>query len=126
MTSVLTRKNKSQMTYDTKLADQVRDYLSSIPKIKVEEKAMFGGLAFLINGKMCVNVSGDNLMCRFDPILIKELAERKGFLPMIMKGKQMNGYCYVEPTGFKNKKDFEYWINLCLHFNGKAKKTVKK
>lgn len=114
------------MAYDTTLADKVREYLSSIPEIKVEEKEMFGGLAFLINGKMCVNVSGDNLMCRFDPILKEELAERMGFLPIIMKGKQMKGYCYVEPTGFKNKKDFEYWINLCLNFNAEAKKTAKK
>lgn len=114
------------MAYDTTLADKVREYLSSIPEIKVEEKEMFGGLAFLINGKMCVNVSGDNLMCRFDPILKEELAERMGFLPIIMKGKQMKGYCYVEPTGFKNKKDFEYWINLCLNFNAEAKKTTKK
>ena len=29
--------------------------------------------------------------------------EKKGFLPMIMKGKQLNGYCYVEPIGFKKQ-----------------------
>ena len=105
------------MAYDTKLADRIREYLNRFPEIQVEEKKMFGGLAFMINGKMCVNVSGENLMCRFDPVQTEELAERKGFLPMVMKGKEYKGYCYVAPMGFKDKKDFEYWMNLCLKYN---------
>ena len=32
--------------------------------------------------------------------------------------------CYVEPTGFKNKKDFEFWMNLCLDFNDRAKSSM--
>jgi hypothetical protein len=113
------------MTYDTQLADKVREYLVRFPKLEIEEKKMFRGLAFIVAGKMCINVSGQNLMCRFDPTLMEELAEKTGFLPMIMKGKEYKGYCYVEPTGFKNKKDFEFWIDLCLDFNNKAKSSKK-
>ena len=54
------------MSYDTKLADRVREYLNEVADIQIEEKKMFSGLAFLVNEKMCVNVSGENLMCRFD------------------------------------------------------------
>lgn len=114
------------MAYDLLLADRVREYLAALTKLKIEEKKMFRGLSFLVNGKMCINVSGENLMCRFDPDLIQSIAERKGFLPMIMKGKEYKGYCYVDPTGFKNKKDFEFWINLCLDFNNKAKLSGKR
>lgn len=114
------------MAYDIKLADRIREYLVQFPKLKIEEKEMFRGLAFMVNGKMCINVSGENLMCRFDPALQEEVAERNGFLPMIMKGKELNGYCYVEPEGFKRKADFEYWANLCLAFNEKAKSSKKK
>ena len=114
------------MAYDIQLADRVREYLVKFPNLEIEEKKMFRGLAFLINGKMCVNISGQNLMCRFDPIQTEKLAERTGFLPMIMKGKVYKGYCYVEPTGIKSKKDFEYWINLCLDFNEKAKSSKKR
>jgi TfoX/Sxy family transcriptional regulator of competence genes len=114
------------MAYNTALADRVRGYLSEIPKIKVEEKAMFSGLAFLVNGKMCVNVSGDNLMCRFDPALTDEVAERNGFLPMIMRGKQLKGYCYVTEEGYKPKSNFKYWLELCLDFNSKAKSPKRK
>jgi hypothetical protein len=109
------------MAYDTKLADRIRKYLAQFPKLTIEEKKMFRGLVFMVNGKMCINVSGDNLMCRFDPALTEELTTKRGFLPMIMKGKAYKGYCYVEPPGFKNKKDFEYWVNVCLDFNNKAK-----
>jgi hypothetical protein len=113
------------MAYDTKLTDRIREYLVQVPDLKIEEKKMFSGMAFMINGKMCINVAGENLMCRFDPALTDDVAERKGFLPMIMKGKEYKGYCYVEPIGFKNKKDFEYWINLCLGFNDRAKSSKK-
>jgi len=80
---------------------------------------------FLVNGKMCVNISGENLMCRFDPTLTEKLAKKIGFLPMIMKGKEYKGYCYVEPTGIKAKKNFEFWMNLCLEFNDRAKSSRK-
>ena len=114
------------MAYDTKLADRIRTYLDSIPDLKVEEKAMFSGLAFLVNGKMCINVSGDDLMCRFDPEREDEVAERVGFQPMVMKGKQLRGYCYVTEEGYKSKTSFEYWLELCLDFNAKAKSSKKK
>ena len=114
------------MAYNIRLADRVREFLVLVKGIHIEEKEIFGGLAFLVNDKMCINVSGDNLMCRFDPALQGEVAGRTGYSPMIMKGKELGGYCYVEPAGFKTKKDFEYWIDLCLAFNGKAKSAKKK
>lgn len=114
------------MAYDILLADRIREYLLNFPKLKVEEKEMFKGLAFLINGKMCINVSHDNLMCRFDPALFDEIAEKNGFMPVVMKGKEMKGYCYVEPTGIRSKKDLAFWIDLALSFNEKAKASKKK
>jgi hypothetical protein len=114
------------MTYDLKLADRIREYLMAFPELKIEEKPMFRGLAFMVNDKMCVNVSGENLMCRFDPALQEDIAEKKGFEPMIMKGKELKGYCYINPIGFKSKKDFEYWVGLCLEFNPRAKSSKKK
>ena len=113
------------MSYDTKLADRIREYVAQFAKRKIEEKKMFRGLTFMINDKMCISVSGQNLLCRFDPSLTGHLADKIGFLPMIMKGKEYKGYCYVEPPGFKSKKDFEFWVDLCLDFNDKAKSSKK-
>ena len=114
------------MAYDITLADKVSAYLYTFDSLEIEEKKMFRGLTFMVNGKMCVSVSGEKLTCRFDPALYEEVAEKKGFAPMIMKGKELKGYCYVEPTGFQNKKDFCYWINLCIAFNERAKSSKKK
>lgn len=113
------------MAYDIKLANRIREYLAKFPELRVTEKEMFRGIVFMVNGKMCINVSEENLMCRFDPSLYPEVAERNGFEPMIMKGKELKGYCYVNPHGYKSKKDFEYWVHLCLDFNERAKSSKK-
>lgn len=113
------------MAYDDHLAKRVREYLAGLTGIEVEEKTMFGGLAFLVNDKMCVNVTEEGLMCRFDPELTEELSERKGFSPMIMKGSVLKGYCNVDPDGCKQKKDLAFWIDCCLDFNEKAKSSRK-
>ncbi len=114
------------MAYNTKLADRIRAYLDNFPNLKLEEKKMFRGLTFMVNDKMCISVSEDNMMCRFDPNLHEEVEEKQGFLRMMMRGKDYKGYCYVEPTGFKTKIDFKYWVDLCLDFNERAKSSKKK
>ena len=114
------------MSFDSKLTDRIREYLARFSGLKVEEKKMFHGLTFMINDKMCISVSGQNLMCRFDAERHEEVAEKSGFQPMVMKGKEYKGFCYVNPVGFKSKKEFEYWVNLCLDYNERAKSSKKK
>jgi hypothetical protein len=65
-------------------------------------------------------------MCRYDPALKDEVSKKVGYEPMIMKGREYQGYCYVSSNGYKSKSDFEYWIKLCLDFNEKAKASKKK
>ena len=60
------------MAYNIELANKVRERLAKVPDIEIEEKKMFSGLSFLVNGKMCINISGDNLMCRY-PVSYKHL-----------------------------------------------------
>lgn len=90
------------------------------------EKKMFGGLAFMVNNKMCVNVSGKNLMCRFDPKLEDTISKKKGYKNVVMKNRKYKGYCCVESEGFKTKKDYEFWVNLCLSYNENAKSSKSK
>lgn len=111
------------MAYNENLANHVRVYLSEVDGLIVTEKPMFGGLAFLVNDKMCVNISDNQLMLRFDPVLTEELSKRNGFLPMIMRGKELKGYGYVEEEGFRQKEDFEFWIKVSLEYNKFAKSS---
>ena len=114
------------MAYNSQVAERIRNYFIQLPDLKIQEKKMFGGLAFMVNRKMCVNVSGENLMCRFDPDRSSEVSKKAGYLPMIMKGKEYKGYCYVKSEGFKHEKDFKFWMKLCLDFNEKERESVKR
>src|ERR1700730_14707613 len=98
------------MPYNEKLAARIRTALTHLPY--VEEKKMFRGVTFMVKNKMCISVSGEEMMCRFDPALQEEVAEKPGCRPMIMKGREYKGYVYVSEPGFRSKKDFDYWINL--------------
>ena len=115
---------KNLMAYNEQLAGRVREALADLNN--VEEKKMFRGIAFMVNDKMCINVGDDELMCRIDPALHDFLIEEKGARTMKMKGREYKGYVLVSEQQIKNKEDFDYWINLSLDFNERAKKSVKK
>lgn len=114
------------MPFNEKLNDRIREALSEVKK--VEEKRMFGGSCFMVNGKMCVGVVKDEMMCRIDHDIYEEALQKTGCREMVFTGKPMKGYVFVDADGMKTKKQFEYWIDLCLEFNKKAKasKKVKK
>lgn len=112
------------MAYNEKLADRIREAIQHLPK--VEEKKMFRGLTFMVDGKMCVSVSGDEMMCRIDPALHETVAEKSGCRTVIMKGREYKGFVYISEDGIRSKKDFEYWLNLSLDFNKHAKASPKK
>ena len=61
------------MAYNEQLADRVREALVNIPN--VEEKKMFRGVTFMVDDKMCISVSGDELMLRLDTEVTEQLAE---------------------------------------------------
>ena len=106
------------------LTDRVRSALAHIPR--VEEKKMFGGITFMVNGKMCISVGHNRLMCRIDPALHETATQRKGARTVKMKGREYKGFVYVHEEGIKSKKDFDYWVRLSLDFNKRAKSSRKR
>src|SRR5438128_528488 len=93
---------------------------------EVEEKKMFSGIAFMVNGKMCITVRDDRIMCRIDPDIHDELLEKKDCRTMVMKDREYKGYMLVSEDAIKNKKEFDFWVSLALEFNKKAKAAKKK
>ncbi len=114
------------MAYDKKMADRIRAYLADIPGLEIEEKEMFRGMTFMVNGKMCISVSGDDLMVRVDPEVHEVFSERPGFRPMEMKGRSYKGYGYISPDFIRSDTDFTFWMQQCLEFNPRAKASRKK
>jgi TfoX/Sxy family transcriptional regulator of competence genes len=113
------------MAFNEKLADRVREIISLTHK-KIEEKRMFGGLCFMVNGKMCVGVEKERMMVRLDPARYDEVIEKEGCRPMDFTGKVMKGFVFVDAAVLNSKKRLEYWIGLALEYNKVAKASKKK
>jgi len=116
--------NFELMAYDLKLANRIREALQDLTNI--EEKEMMGGLTFMVNDKMCVGIIKDKMMCRIDPAFHETAIEMTGCRTMDFTKRPMKGYVLVDDTGMKTQKEFDYWINLSLIFNNKAKSSKKK
>lgn len=112
------------MAYDEQLAQRIRTALTR--QKKVEEKKMMGGLTFMVNGKMCVGVHTNEIMCRIDPEIQEEALCHKGSRVMDFTGKPMKGFVFVKKEAITATKDFNYWIGLALDFNKKAKAAKKR
>lgn len=111
------------MSYNKQIANRVREILQVFNN--VEEKKMMGGLTFMLNDKMCVGILKDELMCRIDPELHEILVEKEGCRTMSFTKRQMIGYILIDEFGIKKQEDLEYWVNLAIEFNPKAKSTKK-
>jgi TfoX/Sxy family transcriptional regulator of competence genes len=112
------------MAYNNHLADRIREALAHLPD--VEEKEMFRGVCFMVNGKMCVCVSGDEMMCRIGAEAIQSVLDENGVRQMVMRDRPAKDFVYVSEEAFHKQKDFDKWIKLALDFNPKAKASKKK
>ncbi len=112
------------MAYNEKLASRIMAALAHMPN--VAEKKMFGGLAFMVDNKMCITAGADRMMCRIDPAIHEGAIKRKGCQTVKMGGRKYKGYVHVDQDSIKNKKDFDYWVALALDFNKIAKASKKQ
>ncbi len=112
------------MAYNEILADRVRRILLRVPN--VEEKQMMGGLVFMVNDKMCVCVVRDDLMARIDPDDYEMALSREGCREMEFTKRPMKGFVFVGPEGTSDDDNIEYWVNLALKYNSKAKSSKKR
>lgn len=112
------------MAYNLQLANRIRESLVDLANI--EEKEMMGGLTFMLHDKMCVGVMKDEMMCRIDPIFHEMAIEKPGCRALGFGKRPMKGFVMVNDSGMKTKQEFEYWIELCLEFNSRAKSSKRK
>ena len=93
--------------------------------IDYEEKKMFGGVAFLINGKMSVGLMKDDLTVRVTDEKYDKSLSDPAAREMDFTGRPLKRCLYVNETGFKTDKDLNKWIDLSLEFL-KTQKEIKK
>lgn len=104
------------MAYSKVLAERIRKALVPFP---VEEKKMFGSLAFMVNGKMCLTAGPERMMCRIEPALHEHEVKREGCQTVVMGGREYKGYIHIKQENLKREKDFDHWVRLALDFNKK-------
>lgn len=113
------------MAYDENLAERIRTSFKQ-KHILFEEKKMMGGLCFMVDDKMCTGVIKNELMARVDPEIYDKVVNNKGSREMDFTGRIMRGFLLITPEGVDMEKDLNYWLDLCLEFNPKAKSSKKK
>ncbi len=112
------------MAYLPDLTERVRQALAHAPG--VTEKRMFGGIAFMVNGKMCVTV-GDHkdhqMMVRVDPAVYPKAVQRKGAHRARMRGREIKGYVFLRDEAVRTTRQLGSWVDLALDFNVRARKS---
>lgn len=103
------------MAYDEDLAERVRELLATTAGI--DEKRMFGGLAFLVHGHMAVCVSGHGgLMVRVPAEETAALLTRAHVEPMVMAGRETRGWIRVAAAGVTTKRQLQPWVTRGLGY----------
>jgi TfoX/Sxy family transcriptional regulator of competence genes len=105
------------MPYDESLAAQIRELVASEPGIV--EQRMFGGLAFLVDGKMAVGASGSGgLMVRVAPEETDELLDRHQphAEPFIMRGRPITGWLRIAAEGVQTRRQLKPWVSRGLAY----------
>lgn len=105
------------------LIDAVRHALQA--QDSVEEKTMFGCYVFMVNGKLCLGVEGDELLVRLSPATHTAVAETPGVRPLSSKGL-MDGYFYISPAAYATRAQWQHWIDAALAYNPLAKASPKR
>ncbi|MBN8216687.1 MAG: TfoX/Sxy family protein [Spirochaetes bacterium] len=114
------------MAYDKALSLRIQQTLKDVKGISAKE--MFGGLAFLHEGRMFTGVIGDDLIARIGPEAYPKALTRPHARPMDFSGKALTGYVYVAPPGCAGVASLTKWIMASLDFvkGLPAKKKKKK
>jgi len=113
------------MATDEILVGRLRNTMLA-QNVQWDEKKMFGGNCFMVDGKMCFGTYKGGLMVRVDPNDMDSLKNRRGAGQMIHGGRPMRGYLFVDPNGYSNDEDLGFWVMTCLEFNPKAKASTKR
>ena len=106
------------MAFDDVLADRVRTILAK--RGDVNERRMFGGLAFMVRDHMACGVLGRDLIVRVGPEGADEALAQPHARPFDFTGRPSRGIVYVAPEGVANDAQLESWVKRGLRMATKA------
>ncbi len=118
------------MAYNEELASRIRTALAH--REAVTEKKMFGGLTFMVDGKMCCGVLQDNLVLRVSAQDYEESLTHPNSRPMDFTGRPMKGFLYISSDGYQHQQDLQTWLAKGLAYvdaspqKGTSRKPVRR
>src|SRR5689334_16856655 len=104
------------MAYDEKFAARIRKALG--PRKGLVAKQMFGGIAFLLNGNMCVGIHKDELIVRLDPDQTDAALAKPHTRVFDLTGRPMKGWILVAPKGIATDAQLAKWIAIAATYAG--------
>jgi TfoX/Sxy family transcriptional regulator of competence genes len=102
------------MAYNGKLADRIRKVLAG--QQGLSERKMFGGIAFMLRGKMCCGVVKDDLVVRVGPKLYEEALAEAHARPMDFTGRPLRGFVFIAPAGYKTDQALVKWVRRTVKY----------
>ena len=104
------------MAFSEALAERIRQGLAR--RKGIEEKKMFGGVGFLLNGNLLVGVWKNSLCVRLGPEQAEEALPEPHVKEFDITGRPMKGWVLVEPAGVENNEQLSAWIERAVRFVG--------
>ena len=102
------------MAYSAELAERVRRLLARVEGLS--ERQMFGGLAFMVDGRMCCGINGDDPMVRVGADAYETALARRHVREMDFTGRALRGMVYVAPAGLRTEQALQAWLEQALDF----------
>ncbi len=102
------------MAYDVNLARRIRDEIGPMPGL--EEKKMFGGTGFLVQGNMACGVHGADMIVRVGAEHYDEALSNPYVKVFDMTGRPMAGWVMVAAGGVGEDDDLRAWVQQGLEY----------
>lgn len=103
------------MPHDPHLRERLRAALAG--REGVQERAMFGGYCWMLNGNMLCGVEVGRFMFRVGKKLEAEAHARRGAAPVVFNGRRMGGFVWVDEEACRGDA-LAGWIELAARFVG--------
>jgi TfoX/Sxy family transcriptional regulator of competence genes len=102
------------MAYSQELLERIRAVLAD--RTDVVEKKMFGGVAFMVSGRMACGPQGDRLIVRIGNDAAARLIGGPHVKPMDFTGKVLKSFAMIEPEGIRTQAQLRKWVLMAAEY----------
>ncbi len=102
------------MPYSETLAQRIREALAH--RRDVVEKKMFGGIAFMVAGRMACGPQEDRLIVRIGESLARAHIGTPHVKAMDFTGRVMKAFATIEREGLRTTPQLKKWVTMAADF----------